>query len=109
MLSGKHLICILLTLLLLTLLNNFKEEFQSYSYPWRNRRPWNWWRRWNYNPWWRRWWEPYERRCPVGCRFVGGEKGYSCPNPSLAYGDFACKYDFDCNSCNWGYDGVGRF
>lgn len=103
-------VCLVLLLLFVAVIaNNFSEDFQSYAYPWKNYNywDWNWWRRWYQPRWynkyrWRRWWRP---RCPAGCRWVGGDKGYGCPVPSLAYGNFACKYDFECKNCDWGYDG----
>lgn len=77
--------------------NYHEDNFQSYAYPWREdvRVPWNWWRRWWRYPRRQRW----RPRCPAGCRWINGKQGYGCPNPSLAYGNFACKYDFECKNC----------
>lgn len=99
-------VLILLVLIAKCLYKKKTEGFQSYAYPWqvRNNWAWNWYPRWNWPTWRRKWfYDRWKPRCPVGCQWTG-EK-YGCPNPSLAYGNFACKYDFDCDGCNWGWDG----
>ena len=87
-------------LIILFIIKETKEGFQSYAFPWYNRGDWswNWWRRWYKKPMMS--WKP---RCPVGCKWTGDK--YGCPGGSFCYGDYCCKYDFECKDCNWAYDG----
>jgi hypothetical protein len=81
------------------------ESFQSYDYPWKinNNWSWNWWRRWFHRPRHRlrNIWEP---RCPSGCSWTGSR--YACPNGNNCYGNYCCKYDFECKECSFAYDGT---